>query len=135
MELKLKVFLAWAMTIGAVSFAEDAYVASNGSQGVNTGYCMTPDTRWEVDFQLTATTPLQARVVGGDNASPNFFDAGVFRQRPGRRWHSGRGGCGEPVARHDDLHPLRSPKGDAHRRIRIVVGGSVIDIIHHKGEG
>ena len=72
--MKMKSVFAWTVAIGAMALAaEDAYVESNGSQGINTGCLMTPDTRWEVDFQLTATTPLQGRIVGGDNVNPNFF--------------------------------------------------------------
>ena len=71
--MKLKSVFAWTVAISTMALAEDAYVASNGSQGINTGYCMTPDTRWEVDFQLTATTPVQGRIVGGDGFSPNFY--------------------------------------------------------------
>ncbi len=74
MQLRLNTVLAWTVAFGVVALAaEEAYVESNGSQGINTGCRMTPDTRWEVDFQLTATTPFQARIVGGDGFSPNFF--------------------------------------------------------------
>ncbi len=73
MQLELKSVFAWMVALGAVALAEDAYVEANGSQGINTGYRMTPATRWEVDFRLTATTNLQGRIVGGDSASPSFF--------------------------------------------------------------
>ncbi|HPS08920.1 MAG TPA: hypothetical protein PLG22_15435 [Kiritimatiellia bacterium] len=106
MKLILKVFFAWVLTIGAVAFAEDAYVASNGSQGINTGYCMTPDTRWEVDFQLTATTPLQGRIVGGDGFSPNFYvscyinGGGNFSFGAGDTFQSFSTGLAADTARH-----------------------------------
>ncbi len=42
--MKLKSVFAWTVAISTMALAaEDAYVGSNGSQGINTGYCMTPD--------------------------------------------------------------------------------------------
>ncbi len=76
--MKQKVIFACLLLLGAMALmAEDAYVETDyiQGQGINTGYCMTPNTRWEVDFQLTETTNKQARIVGGDHdaTDPKFF--------------------------------------------------------------
>ena len=34
--------------------AEDAYIESDGTQGINLGYLTTPNTRYEIDYQLNA---------------------------------------------------------------------------------
>jgi hypothetical protein len=34
--------------------AEDAYIESDGTQGINLGYLTTPNTRYEIDYALTA---------------------------------------------------------------------------------
>lgn len=45
--------------------ANDAYVESTeATQYVNTGYCIGPNTRVELDFQLTSDTQQQARLFG-----------------------------------------------------------------------
>lgn len=76
--MKQKMIFACLSLFGAMALmAEDAYVETDYTQGqgINTGYCMTPNTRWEVDFQLTETTNKQARIVGGDHehSDPKFF--------------------------------------------------------------
>jgi len=43
--------------------AGDAYIESDGTQVINTGYCATPQTRFEVDYQFTAIRG-QNRVFG-----------------------------------------------------------------------
>lgn len=52
-----------ALTAGATSFAEDAYIEATGTQAVGLGLKMKPTTRWEVDFALTDKT-AQQRVFG-----------------------------------------------------------------------
>ena len=37
-----------------VSFADDGYIQSNGDRGFNTGYMITPNTKIELDFELTS---------------------------------------------------------------------------------
>ncbi|HRT22311.1 MAG TPA: hypothetical protein P5318_19550, partial [Candidatus Hydrogenedentes bacterium] len=115
--MKLKAVFAWMSAVGAMTLAaEDAYVEANGSQGINTGYCMTPDTRWEVDFQLTATTPLQARIVGGDCGSPNFFvscyinGAGNFSFGAGDTFKAFSTGIAVDTARHTAILDCPSQK-------------------------
>ena len=114
--MKLKSVFAWTVAISTMALAEDAYVASNGSQGINTGYCMTPDTRWEVDFQLTTTTPLQARIVGGDCGSPNFFvscyinGAGNFSFGAGDTFKAFSTGIAVDTARHTAILDCPSQK-------------------------
>ena len=115
--MKLKAVFAWMSAVGAMTLAaEDAYVEANGSQGINTGYCMTPDTRWEVDFQLTATTPLQARIVGGDCGSPNFFvscyinGAGDFSFGAGDTFKAFSTGIAVDTARHTAILDCPSQK-------------------------
>ncbi len=116
MKLRIKSVFAWTVAISTMALAEDAYVASNGSQGINTGYCMTPDTRWEVDFQLTATTPLQARIVGGDCGSPNFFvscyinGAGDFSFGAGDTFKAFSTGIAVDTARHTAILDCPSQK-------------------------
>ena len=34
--------------------AEDAYIESDGTQGINLGYLTTPNTRYEIDYQMTS---------------------------------------------------------------------------------
>ena len=49
--MKQKMIFACLLLFGAMArMAEDAYVETDYTQGqgINTGYCMTPNTRWEV---------------------------------------------------------------------------------------
>jgi len=107
--MKQKMIFACLSLVGAMALmAEDAYVETDYTQGqgINTGYCMTPDTRWEVDFQLTETTNKQARIVGGDYGSPNFFvscyinGAGNFSFGAGDTFKAFSTGIAVDTARH-----------------------------------
>ena len=42
---------------------EDAYIESDGTQGINLGYFTTPNTRYEIDYQFNDTT-AQSRAFG-----------------------------------------------------------------------
>jgi hypothetical protein len=114
--MKLKSVFAWTVAISTMALAEDAYVASNGSLGINTGYCMTPSTRWEVDFQLTETTNKQARIVGGDGFSPNFYvscyinGAGSFSFGAGDTFKAFSTGIAVDTARHTAILDCPSQK-------------------------
>ena len=48
--------------------AEDAYIESDGTQGIVTDYYVTPKTRIVADYAYTATTPRQMAVFGCDGA-------------------------------------------------------------------
>ena len=51
--MKKAVFCAIASLAALVSSAEDAYVESDGTQYLDTGYCFGPNTKIELDCQLT----------------------------------------------------------------------------------
>ena len=56
---------------GAIRGEQDAYIESNGSLGMNTGYCMTGAvSRVEVDFQLVDTNTVASKYVYGCSGSP-----------------------------------------------------------------
>ena len=59
--LRIGVFAAGAICLTA--FGEDAYIESTGTQAINLGRKMTPQTRWEVDFAYTDVT-AQQRLFG-----------------------------------------------------------------------
>ena len=59
--LRIGVFAAGAICFTA--FGEDAYIESTGTQAINLGRKMTPQTRWEVDFAFTDVT-AQQRLFG-----------------------------------------------------------------------
>ena len=63
-----------AATIAAptASFAADAYIESNGSQFINTGYYPSGKTKIAVDFQLTSTAESKDCVFGNYGASAGF---------------------------------------------------------------
>ncbi len=52
---------------------EDAYIESDGSAGagINTGFFVGPQTKIEIDFQLTTEDVLQARLFGASGISGN----------------------------------------------------------------
>jgi hypothetical protein len=53
---------------GIIGGEQDAYLQSNGSQGINTGYKMNGTSRLEVDFALTTTNSCkQWRIFGSDS--------------------------------------------------------------------
>ena len=53
------------------AFAEDAYIESDGSRGagINTGFFVGPQTKIELDFQLTANSQNQVRLFGARGAN------------------------------------------------------------------
>ena len=59
--------------------AEDAYIESDGTQGINLGYLTTPNTRYEIDYQLTATTK-QYRPFGQADTSVQNLNAELYVQ-------------------------------------------------------
>ena len=57
---------------GTISGENDAYIESNGSTGMSTGYCMTGAvSRVEVDFNLT--TAAAQKYIYGDSSQGTFF--------------------------------------------------------------
>ena len=74
--MNIKNMLAVLTIAAAVAArAEDAYIQTDGTQGVNSGWYMTPDTCVEIDFALTEVA-AQARVFGADNK--NTLQAGFY---------------------------------------------------------
>ena len=63
-------FGAFALAAAAgAAFAEDAYVESDGTSGILTGYKLNPTSRVEVDFALTTTEQVSgARLFGADRS-------------------------------------------------------------------
>ena len=57
---------------------EDAYIESDGTQGINLGYLTTPNTRYEIDYALTAIVG-QKRPFGeaGGNLSAELYIQGT----------------------------------------------------------
>ena len=57
--------------------AEDAYIESDGTQGINLGYLTTPNTRYEIDYQMTEIVG-QMRPFGeaGGNLSAELYIQG-----------------------------------------------------------
>jgi len=120
MKLRIKSVFAWTVAISTMALAEDAYVETDYTQGqgINTGYCMTPNTRWEVDFQLTETTNKQARIVGGDHEAtdPKFFvscyinEAGNFSFGAGDTFKAFSTGIAVDTARHTAILDCPSQK-------------------------
>ena len=53
---------------------EHAYLESDGSQVINTGYFMNPSTKVEVEFALLSNTK-QMRIFGQDSGSPNLYSS------------------------------------------------------------
>ena len=63
MKKLLTMTCAAVMVVASAAFAEDAYIESAGSTGMDTGYHMKPSTRLELDFALTdADQSAQGRV-------------------------------------------------------------------------
>ena len=63
-----KLFVITMVTMGAsLLFADDAYIESNGSQAINTGYYINAKTKIEIDFQMTEIVS-QARIFGQSGA-------------------------------------------------------------------
>ncbi|MBR1837710.1 MAG: hypothetical protein IJ783_10545 [Kiritimatiellae bacterium] len=62
--------------------AEDAYIESDGTQGINLGYYTTPNTRYEIDYQLKNTT-AQIRPFGEADTSAQSLHAELYIQGNG----------------------------------------------------
>ena len=65
--------LAVALTGAMIAAAEDGYIESDGSCFVNTGHFIGPNTKFELDFQLTAIVS-QCRLVGISGPASNVTD-------------------------------------------------------------
>ena len=55
-----------ALSFASPAFGEDAYIESDGSRGagINTGFFVGPQTKIEIDFQLTTNSQNQVRLFG-----------------------------------------------------------------------
>ena len=60
--------LAAVVAAALCAFAEDAYIESDGTQGIVTDYYPTPATKIVADYAYTATTPRQMVVFGCEGA-------------------------------------------------------------------
>lgn len=62
--MKTRLALVCLAALGGALWAEDAYIESNGSQYINTGYYPGPKTKIVADYAFTTVTPTQQRVFG-----------------------------------------------------------------------
>ena len=58
-----KLIVAAALLSAAELFADEAYIQSDGTQSINTGYYINAKTKIEIDFQMTEITS-QGRLWG-----------------------------------------------------------------------
>ena len=73
METKHTILILCAAVCAYAASAADAYIESTGTQALNSGYRVNPDSRIEVDFQMSEVSN-QARIFGADS-SPTEFSA------------------------------------------------------------
>jgi hypothetical protein len=68
MKVKLLALVVLAMSaVAGFAQGEDPYIESTGVAGINTGYRMRPNSKIEVDFQLTDTMQIKGgRLFGAD---------------------------------------------------------------------
>ena len=66
-----------AFTYGGdiLELEDDAYIESTGTSWMNSRFFMNPGAKVEMDYALTDTLPLQARLFGADSTGANFFSA------------------------------------------------------------
>lgn len=70
---RLAMALAICAATAANSAADDPYVESAGTSGIDTGCYLTPNSRLEIDFALTTTTgAAQWRVFGSDSVNTSL---------------------------------------------------------------
>lgn len=116
--------------------ANDAYVESTvATQYVNTGYCIGPNTRVELDFQLTEVPQNQARLFGsgdpaqrmdcyvGSAASTPGYCFSFLQKKADQTTNEGKNLVGAPVdmARHTAIFDK------ATRHVAILTDGEVTD--------
>ncbi len=67
---------AVAFTFASSAFGEDAYIESDGSDGagINTGFFVGPQTKIEIDFQLTTNSQNQVRFFGAKGTEKSDTD-------------------------------------------------------------
>ena len=106
--------------------AAEPFVEGDGTRGVTLDWFMSPQSRVEVDFALTATRPVQMRVFGADDwtaglcASLYVNNGGEFSFGAGDRFQSHPTGVPADTARH--VAVLDFPA----RRARLLTGGRVV---------
>ena len=73
---------AAALTFTTTAFGEDAYIESEGDAFISLGHCVGPNTKLEVDFQLTEVT-LDTKPFGswGNNTTIPMFS--LYLGNPG----------------------------------------------------
>ena len=95
--------LATSLTL---NFSETEFIESDGARALPIGYMMTPSSRIEVDFALTATAPLQQRVFGADGSAAKLItslyvnSAGQFSFGVGDSFQSYPTGIAADLDRH-----------------------------------
>ena len=67
---------AIALAFASSAFGEDAYIESDGSDGagINTGFFVGPQTKIEIDFQLTTNSQNQVRFFGAKGTEKSDTD-------------------------------------------------------------
>ena len=99
---------------GAIKGEQDAYLESNGTTGLNTGYKMNGNSRLEVDFALTETSTSATYYIFGSNgggyepslATAMFFDATHFKFTVGPAGQSTAYHLGVDTDRHTTIIDL-----------------------------
>lgn len=74
---------AFALACLAV-FAEDPFLEGDGMRALALDYRVTPESRVEVDFALTRTTPVQQRVFGADDSATAKLGCSLYVNSAGQ---------------------------------------------------
>ena len=65
--MKRLIIIIATVAMGSL-FADEAYIESNGSQAINTGYYINAKTKIEIDFQMTEITSQErGKPLEGEN--------------------------------------------------------------------
>ena len=85
--------------------AEDAYIESDGTQGINLGYLTTPNTRYEIDYQMTEIVG-QMRPFGeaGGDLSAELYIQGTATGSGNVAFGAGDSWVGQPSGVASDLN-------------------------------
>ena len=85
--------------------AEDAYIESDGTQGINLGYLTTPNTRYEIDYQMTEIVG-QMRPFGeaGGTLSAELYIQGSATGSGNVAFGAGDSWVGQPSGVASDLN-------------------------------
>ena len=72
------VAMATSAVLASAARAEDGYIESDGSQVLNTGYCVGPQTRIVADYSLSDTSLAGGRPSGGYCASAKLYSLRIY---------------------------------------------------------